>query len=135
LCVKQFIGKCSLVEWTFQKFHEAFQVKFYIKSKLTKCKIIYLQCIFRKFIVVWLKVRIFQLYFVVLYKNMKKFKISCCHGNLSASLRSVSAISEYFMLIQCLENIGEGLLHACISSSRLTMQEMSTQSEGVFRVY
>jgi hypothetical protein len=35
---------------------------------------------------------------------------------LSASLRSVSAISEYFMLIQCLENIGEGLLHACISS-------------------
>jgi hypothetical protein len=52
LCVKQFIGKCSLVEWTFQKFHEAFQVKFYIKSKLTKCKIIYLQCIFRKFIVV-----------------------------------------------------------------------------------
>jgi hypothetical protein len=28
----------------------------------------------------------------------------------------VSAISEYFMLIQCLENIGEGLLHACISS-------------------
>jgi hypothetical protein len=28
----------------------------------------------------------------------------------------VLAIPEYFMLIQCLENIGEGLLHACISS-------------------
>ena len=26
------------------------------------------------------------------------------------------AISEYFMLIQCLENIGEGFLHVCISS-------------------
>ena len=25
-------------------------------------------------------------------------------------------ISEYFMLIQCLENLGEGSLHACISS-------------------
>ena len=32
------------------------------------------------------------------------------------SLRSVLAISEYFMLIQCLESIDEGLLHACISS-------------------
>ena len=36
----------------FKTFYEAFQVKFYIKSKLTKCKIIYLQYIFRKFIVV-----------------------------------------------------------------------------------
>jgi hypothetical protein len=33
-----------------------------------------------------------------------------------ASLRSVLVISEYFMLIECLENVGEGLLHACISS-------------------
>ena len=32
----------------------------------------------------------------------------------------MSAISEYFMLIQCLENIGEGLLHACISSKNIT---------------
>jgi hypothetical protein len=36
--------------------------------------------------------------------------------HLNASLRSVLAIPEYFMLIQCLENIGEGLLRACISS-------------------
>jgi hypothetical protein len=26
---------------------------------------------------------------------------------------------EYFILKQCLENIGEGLLHACISSSNV----------------
>ena len=26
---------------------------------------------------------------------------------------------EYFMLKQCLENIGEGLLHACISSKTM----------------
>jgi hypothetical protein len=30
--------------------------------------------------------------------------------HLNASLRSVLAISEYFMFIQCLKNIGEGLL-------------------------
>jgi hypothetical protein len=41
-------------------------------------------------------------------KNIKKFK--------NIVLRSVLVITEYFMLIVCLENIGEGLLHACISS-------------------
>jgi hypothetical protein len=30
--------------------------------------------------------------------------------HLNASLRSVLAISEYFMFIQCFKNIGEGLL-------------------------
>ena len=39
--------------------------------------------------------------------------LPCCN----ASLRSVLSYNyEYFMLKQCLENIGEGLLHACISS-------------------
>jgi hypothetical protein len=41
-------------------------------------------------------------------KNIKKIK--------NIVLRSVLVITEYFMLIVCLENIGEGLLHACISS-------------------
>jgi hypothetical protein len=36
-------------------------------------------------------------------------------ATLERESRSVLAISEYFMLILCLENIGEGLLHACIS--------------------
>ena len=31
---------------------------------------------------------------------------------------------EYFMLKQCLENIGEGLLHACISSYSIHVQEV-----------
>jgi hypothetical protein len=48
---------------------------------------------------------------------IENLKISCCHGNTWTSLRSVLAISKYFMLIRCLENIGEGLLHACISST------------------
>jgi hypothetical protein len=50
-------------------------------------------------------------------KNIKKFKnIVLSWQHFSASLRSVLAITEHFMLILCLENIGEGLLHACISS-------------------
>jgi hypothetical protein len=44
----------------------------------------------------------------------------CCHGSRDAtnwSLRSMFAcISEYFMVKQFLENIGEGLLHPYISS-------------------
>ena len=31
---------------------------------------------------------------------------------------------EYFMLKQCLENIGEGLLHACISSIILNLNSV-----------
>ena len=37
---------------------------------------------------------------------------------------SVLAISKYFMLIRCLENISEGLLHACISSHRNNRHRM-----------
>jgi hypothetical protein len=45
--------------------------------------------------------------------------ISCCQL-VMATLEREPAFSvghsKYFMLIQCVENIGEGLLHACISS-------------------
>jgi hypothetical protein len=44
-------------------------------------------------------------------KNIKKLKnIVFLRQHLNASLLSVLAISEYFMFIQCLKNIGEGLL-------------------------
>jgi hypothetical protein len=52
-----------------------------------------------------------------------KLKLPCCHGNtdVNASLRSVLINYYYFMLNQCLENIGEGLLHACISTNFLVL--------------
>ena len=60
-------------------------------------------------------------------KNIKKLKnFVLSWQNLNASLRSVLAISEYFMLIQCLRNIGESLLHACVSSNNNYFSEVHT---------
>jgi hypothetical protein len=56
-------------------------------------------------------------------KNVKKLKIRnivLSWQRLSASLRAVLAISTYFILLQCLENVGKGLLHACVSSFTLS---------------
>ena len=68
----------------------------------------------------------------MLYKSILKIKIIvlCCHGNshgntdVNASLRSVLMNYQYFMLNQCLENMGEGLLHACISSNRYSNKRL-----------
>jgi hypothetical protein len=98
------------------------QVKFYSKSKLTKSRTTYLLTVHISeshcYIV---KSNNLSTIFAVLYKSIITIKIilSCCHGNtdVNASLRSSVLINcKYFMLNQCLENMVEVLLHACISS-------------------
>jgi hypothetical protein len=46
------------------------------------------------------------------------------HGNtdVNASLHSVLINYQYVMLNQCLENMGVGLLHACISNLNKWLQ-------------
>ena len=47
---------------------------------------------------------------------------TCCHDKHDVTTRACVQCwrnYEYFMLKRCLENIGEGLLHACISSNSL----------------
>jgi hypothetical protein len=75
---------------------------------------------FYKLIVLYLKVFKFHLFFAGLYKKFKNYNYRVAMTITwrdNASLRSVLAYYEYFMLKQCLENIGEGSLHACISSN------------------
>jgi hypothetical protein len=78
----------------------------------------YLQYIFRKFIVVYLKVRIFQIFWSFVQKNMKNNRV------VMATLEREPAFSvDHFWILhvnlmyvwKILAN-GEGLLHACISS-------------------
>ena len=57
-------------------FYEAIQVKFYIKSKLAKCRITYLQlCIFQKLIAIQLKAMIFLLFLACCTKKIIKIEI------------------------------------------------------------
>ena len=58
-----------IIERTFQNIYEAIKVNFYIMSKLTQCKITYLQYIFRKSIVVRLRVLILQLFLPFCTRN------------------------------------------------------------------
>jgi hypothetical protein len=47
-------------------------------------------------------------------------QLLCCRDKTVVLLRACAQCwpnYEYFMLKQCLENIGEGLLHACISGT------------------
>jgi hypothetical protein len=69
----------SLVEMLnehFKTFYEAFQVKFYIKSKLTKCKIIYTYSIYFGNLLLYI-VKSTNLSTILQFctKNMKKIKI------------------------------------------------------------
>ena len=66
--------------------------------------------------------KVFHVEFYIKLK-LKKGKITCCHGKHdanNASLRSVLACIGMLHDETILENIGEGLLHVCISSYRNT---------------
>jgi hypothetical protein len=86
--------------------------------KPIESKIIHLLYVFYKLIVLYLKVFKFHQFFAGLYKKFKK-QLSCCHDKHDVTTRARVQcwhIYEYFILKQCLENVGVGLLHACISS-------------------
>jgi hypothetical protein len=71
--------------------------------------------------------------FVQKYVKKNNLKLSCCHGNIwrhNASLRPMLPNYEYFMLNHCLEKIGGGLLHACISSVSIYANKYSVIPTG-----
>ena len=64
-----------------------------------------------------LKVLIFQLFCRFVKKILNFFlKYRIVMATLEREPAFSVGQSQYFMLIQCLKNFGDGLLHACVSS-------------------
>jgi hypothetical protein len=96
-------------------FYVEFRFEFYIKIKPIDTKILYLPLYILEIdSSVFKSVQISSI-FSRLVQKIKK-TISCCQREPAFSVVQCWHNYEYFMLKQCLENIGEVLLHACISS-------------------
>jgi hypothetical protein len=100
----------------------SFVLNFTLKKPLEN-KIIYLLYIFYKLIVLYLiKSAQVSSIFCRFVQKINKNNYRVAMTNMTWATRACVQCwrnYEYFMLKQCLENIGEGLLHACISSNEL----------------